>query len=89
VGGFPLVKVVGYKNVDRLKAKLRQYGAVFMKTAEVFDLPEQVETITKVKATKEYRQFKTGPVSGPGNCRISRRHAAERASLSAAALRPV
>lgn len=58
VGGFPLTKVVGYKNVDRLKAKLRQYGAVFMKTEEVFDLPEQVETITKVKATKEYRQFK-------------------------------
>lgn len=58
VGGFPLVKVVGYKNVDRLKAKLRQYGAVFMKTEEVFDLPEQVEMVTRIKATKEYRQFK-------------------------------
>lgn len=58
VGGFPLTKVVGYKNVDRLKAKLRQYGAVFMQTQEVFDLPEQVETMVKVKATKEYRQFK-------------------------------
>jgi SNF2 family DNA or RNA helicase len=58
VGGFPLTKVVGYKNVDRLKAKLRQYGAVFMKTDEVFNLPEQVETVSKVKATKEYRQFK-------------------------------
>jgi len=58
VGGFPITKVVGYKNIDRLKAKLRQYGAVFMKTEEVFDLPEQVETMVKVKATKEYRQFK-------------------------------
>ncbi|WP_211367282.1 DEAD/DEAH box helicase [Sporomusa termitida] len=58
VCGFPLTKVVGYKNVDRLKAKLRQYGAVFMKTEEVFDLPERVETVTKIKATKEYRQFK-------------------------------
>lgn len=58
VGGFPLTKVVGYKNVDRLKNKLRQYGAVFMKTEEVFDLPEQVETVTRIKATKEYRQFK-------------------------------
>ncbi len=58
VGGFPLTKVVGYQNVDRLKAKLRQYGAVFMKTEEVFDLPVQVETVVKIKATKEYRQFK-------------------------------
>ena len=58
VGGFPLTKVVGYKNVDRLKRKLREYGAVFMKTDEVFELPEQVEIITSVKATKEYRQFK-------------------------------
>lgn len=58
VGGFPLTKVVGYKNVDRLKAKLRQYGAVFIKTEEVFGLPEQVETLVKIKATKGYRQFK-------------------------------
>lgn len=58
VGGFPLTKVIGYKNVDRLKRKLREYGAVFMKTEEVFDLPAQVEIITSVKATKEYRQFK-------------------------------
>lgn len=58
VGGFPLTKVIGYKNVDRLKSKLRDYGAVFMKTEEVFDLPEQVETIVPVKSTKEYRQFK-------------------------------
>ncbi|PEC57771.1 SNF2-related protein, partial [Bacillus wiedmannii] len=33
-------KITGYKNVERLKAKLKQYGAVFMKTEEVFDLPE-------------------------------------------------
>ena len=33
-------KIIGYKNVDRLKKKLRQYGAVFMKTEEVFDLPK-------------------------------------------------
>lgn len=58
VGGFPLTKVIGYKNVDRLKSKLRDHGAVFMKTDEVFALPEQVETIIPVKVTKEYRQFK-------------------------------
>jgi len=30
-----------YKNVDRLKRKMREHGAVFMKTEECFDLPEQ------------------------------------------------
>lgn len=50
--------VVGYKNVDRLKRKLRQHGAVFLKTEEVFDLPEQVPITIKIKNTKEYRRFK-------------------------------
>ncbi|MBP2655622.1 MAG: hypothetical protein H6Q73_3191 [Firmicutes bacterium] len=58
VGGFPIKKVVGYRNIDRLKQKLRQYGAVFMKTEDVFDLPEKVEIVTPIAATKEYRQFK-------------------------------
>jgi len=57
-GGFPITKVVGYRNVDRLKLKLRQHGAVFMKTEEVVALPEQVEIETTVAASKEYRQFK-------------------------------
>ena len=30
-----------YKNVERLKNKLREYGADFLKTEECFDLPEQ------------------------------------------------
>lgn len=34
-------KIVGYKNVERLKKKLRSHGASFMKTEEVIDLPEQ------------------------------------------------
>ena len=58
VGGFPITKVIGYKHVDRLKRKLREYGAVFMKTKEVFDLPEQIEIIVSVKSSKEYREFK-------------------------------
>ena len=58
VGGFPLTKVVGYKNVDRLKQKLRQHGAVFMKADEVLDLPEQIESVIYVAAIKEYKQFK-------------------------------
>ena len=58
VGGMPVVKVVGYKNVERLKQKLRQYGAVFMKSEEVMDLPEQVDIVTTIVPTKAYRQFK-------------------------------
>lgn len=50
-------KVTGYKNIDRLKAKLRKYGAIFMKTDEVFNLPKINEQIIKIPGTKEYKQF--------------------------------
>ena len=46
-----------YKNVDRLKQKFRDHGAVFMKTEDVFDLPEQTFTFVNVPTTKEYRKF--------------------------------
>lgn len=46
-----------YKNVERLKQKLRNYGAIFMKTEEVFSLPEQTFTTIHCKTTKEYRKF--------------------------------
>ena len=46
-----------YKNVERLKAKLRQHGAVFLKTEDCFDLPEQTIIPVTVKTTKEYRKF--------------------------------
>ena len=47
-----------YKNVERLKQKMRDHGAVFMKTEDVFDLPEQNFIQVKVPTTKEYRKFK-------------------------------
>ena len=47
-----------YKNVERLKQKMREHGAVFMKTEEVFDLPEQTFIQIDVPTTKEYRKFK-------------------------------
>lgn len=56
--GFPLEVITGYKNVNHLKRKLREYGAVFMKSEDVLTLPEQVETTLKIKRTKEYKQFK-------------------------------
>lgn len=57
INGFSVPIVIGYKNVDRLKAKLREYGAVFMKTEEVLDLPEQIDNVIKVESTKEYKKF--------------------------------
>lgn len=50
-------EIIGYKNIDRLKKKLRQHGAIFMKTDEVFDLPKINEITVKIKSTKEYKQF--------------------------------
>ncbi len=55
--GFWRRKILGYKNVERLKMKLRQHGAVFLKSEEVFDLPERVFTKVMVPTTKEYRKF--------------------------------
>ncbi len=55
--GFEMPQVVGYKNVDRLKRKLNEHGAVWMKTEEVMDLPEQQEIIINVPTTAEYKRF--------------------------------
>lgn len=56
--GFPFKVVDGYKNVERLKRKLREHGAVFMKSEEVFDLPAQIDSNVFVNTTKEYRKFR-------------------------------
>lgn len=58
MGGFKIPVVTGYKNIGRLKRKMRQYGCNFLKTDEVFDLPAQTFTDIKVNTTKEYRKFK-------------------------------
>lgn len=57
VGAFKREVITGYKNVEHLKKKLAEHGAVFMKTDEVIELPEQVEQKIFVKQTKEYRYF--------------------------------
>lgn len=46
-----------YKNVERLKAKLREHGADFLKTEECFDLPKQNFIDVRIPSSKEYRQF--------------------------------
>ena len=55
--GLKIPRVIGYKNVDRLKAKLRQYGAVFMKSEEVFELPRQNIILVADEPPKEYDEF--------------------------------
>ena len=47
-----------YRNVERLKQKMRDHGAVFMKTEEVFELPQQNFIQINVPVTKEYLKFK-------------------------------
>ena len=47
-----------YKNVDRLKSKMREHGAIFMKTEECFDLPAQTFITVNCGSSKEYRKFK-------------------------------
>ena len=56
-GGMKFWKVLGYKNVDRLKEKFREHGALFLKTEEVLDLPQQTFIDIAVDAPKEYRKF--------------------------------
>ena len=61
VQGLP-IKVVDkenlYKNVERLKDKLREYGSVFMKTEDVIELPDQTFISIKCKKNKMYGQMK-------------------------------
>lgn len=58
INGFKTPKILGYKNVEHLKQRLKEYGAVFMKTEEAIELPEQIDNIVKIENTKEYKQFK-------------------------------
>ena len=56
--GIIFKKVVGYKNVDRLKRKLAEHGAIFMKSDEVnIDLPSVNDITVNVNVTSEYKKF--------------------------------
>ncbi len=67
--GFKIPHVIGYKNVDRLKKKMKEHGAIFMKLEDALNcinenseeknlnLPEQVIIPVHSKSTKEYRKF--------------------------------
>lgn len=49
--------ITGYKNVERLKKKMTEYGCFFKKTDEVFSLPEQNFINVNVPVSKEYKKF--------------------------------
>lgn len=50
--------VTGYKNVERLKRKMTQHGCQFLKTDEVFDLPQQVFQKIRIPASEDYKYFR-------------------------------
>lgn len=56
-GGVTFRQIIGYKNVDELNQKLREYGAVFMKTEEVLTLPKQNFIPVKIAHTPQYKRF--------------------------------
>ncbi len=58
VGGFKKKKVTGYKYTDRMKRKLREHGAIFMKTEDVLTLPDKVEYEIKIANIPQYKKFK-------------------------------
>ena len=56
--GFWRQKITGYKNVDRLKKKLAEYGAVFMTTDDAgISLPDRTMIPVKTPPAKEYWKF--------------------------------
>lgn len=62
VNGFSLPIVTGYVNIQDLKSNLRDHGAIFLKSSEVLDLPEQVEIKQYCDITKEYKSFKKSSI---------------------------
>ena len=60
--GFPLMIIDGYKNEERLKKKMRNYGCQFLKTEDIIDLPKQIHQDIKVKVIAEYKKFKKNSV---------------------------
>lgn len=55
--GFPITKVTGYKNEERLVRKMKELGCDFLKTDDVIDLPDQRFISIDVPMSKYYREF--------------------------------
>lgn len=62
---IPIEIVVGYKNVDLLKEKLREYNSIFLLTKDCFSLPSQTFSDVKIENNKEYKKaFETKVING-------------------------
>lgn len=61
-GGLKIPVVVGYKNIGRLKRKMREYGCNFLKTSEIFDLPMQTFNEIRISAMAEYKKFRKNKI---------------------------
>lgn len=55
--GFPITKVTGYKNEERLVRKMKELGCDFLKTDDVVDLPDQRFIRVDVPMSEYYREF--------------------------------
>lgn len=55
--GFKREVITGYKHTEHLKKKLADHGCIFMKTADVIELPEQTEQKIFFKSTQAYKYF--------------------------------
>lgn len=65
--GFPITKVTGYKNEERLVRKMKGLGCDFLKTDDVIDLPDQRFIRVDVPMSEHYRKFaKTNVITAFG-----------------------
>lgn len=65
--GFPITKVTGYKNEERLVRKMKGLGCDFLKTDDVIDLPDQRFIRVDVPMSEYYRRFaKTNVITAFG-----------------------
>ena len=65
--GFPITKVTGYKNEERLVRKMKELGCDFLKTEDVIDLPDQRFISIDVPMSEYYRKFaKTNVITAFG-----------------------
>ena len=65
--GFPITKVTGYKNEERLVRKMKGLGCDFLKTDDVIDLPDQRFIRVDVPMSEYYSKFaKTNVITAFG-----------------------
>lgn len=66
--GIPIV--TGYKNVTRLKRKMREHGCHFLKTSEVFDMPTQTFSKVLVDSSVAYKAFRRKSIVEVEGCEL-------------------